>query len=249
MKLVILAGGQKSAISGEEEGVPKPMIQIGGRPLLWHIMKHASLCGIKEFIICGGYKVEQIKEYFRDFYVYQSDIAINIASNTVEILKKSSEDWNVIVADTGLMTSPIGRVKKVCKYIEDDSFLISYGDCLTDLSFQKLEEDFRNFGGMMTVAVAHPSGRKVPLSVGDFQNMTGISQRISGIWTSAGIFAVKKELLDKVEVEGDIEEILYTIDSGQISVYKHDGFWNTIETLRDKVASEHIWERGEAPWI
>lgn len=249
MKMVILAGGQKSAISGEAEGVPKPMIQIGGRPLLWHIMKHASLCGIKEFIICGGYKIEQIKEYFRDFYVYQSDIAINIETNTVKILKKNLEDWNVIVADTGLTTSPIGRVKMVQKYIEDDSFLLSYGDCLTDLCFQSLEENFKNSNRMMTVAVAHPSGRKVPLSIDNFRNSAGISQKINDVWTSAGIFVIRKELLSKVEVEGDIEEILYTFDSDQISVYKHDGFWNTIETLRDKVASEHMWERGDAPWI
>ena len=162
MKMIILAGGQKSTISGEPEGMPKPMLSIGGRPLLWHIMKHASLCGIKEFIVCGGYKIDSIKDYFLDFYIYQSDIQVDTGRNTVKILDKNTEDWNVTVVDTGIKTMPVERIKKVLDIAGED-FLISYGDCLYDISLERLQDVHKAEAKAITVAVARPSGRKMPL--------------------------------------------------------------------------------------
>ncbi len=246
MKLVILAGGQRSTITGNEENIPKPMIDIGGRPLLWHIMKHASLCGINDFIICGGYKIENIKEYFRDFYIYQSDIAVNTKTNRIELLKDYSEDWNVIVADTGVASYPIERVKKVLKYVGDEPFLITYGDCLTDLPFDKFMLDFVSSKTDFAVALAHPLGRKMPISY----NLLGDSKKHENdVWTSAGIFASNKRFFAQLNCDGVIEDILRDKRESDVHLYKHESYWNTIETLRDKVASEQMWEKGEAPWI
>lgn len=246
MELVILAGGQKSTITGDDENVPKPMIDIGGRPLLWHIMKHASICGIKDFIICGGYKINIIKEYFQNFYVYQSDIAVNTRTNVVRVLKDYTEDWNVLVVDTGITSQPIERVKRALKYINGEQFLISYGDCLTDIPLEKLAKEFINSGKKFAISLAHPSGRKMPISY-EFLGDSKIYQ--NEIWTSAGIFAADKRYFAYVASDGDVEEILHNAKQADTYFYKHDGYWNTIETLRDKTAAEKLWEKGNAPWI
>lgn len=246
MELVILAGGQKSTITGDDENVPKPMIDIGGRPLLWHIMKHASICGIKDFIICGGYKINIIKEYFQNFYVYQSDIAVNTRTNVVRVLKDYTEDWNVLVVDTGISSQPIERVKQALKYINGEQFLISYGDCLTDISLEKFAEEFANSGKAFAISLAHPSGRKMPISY-EFLGDPEVYQ--NEIWTSAGIFAADKRYFAHVTSDGDVEEILHSAKKADTYLYKHDGYWNTIETLRDKTAAEKLWEKGNAPWI
>jgi len=242
MKMVILAGGQRSTISEEWEGLPKPMLQIGGRPILWHIMKHASLCGIHEFIVCGGYKIETIKDYFLDFYIYQSDIVVDTGKNTVEILNQSTEDWNVTIVDTGINTLPIERVKKVLDLVDED-FLVSYGDCLSDISFHDMEKFHKKEHGEMTVAVARPTGRKIPISFFEGDNVWGSSD---DAWTSAGTFIIHRDCFSHVKAQGEIEDVLGQMTS---AVYKHKGFYSTIETLRDKSAAEKMWADGRAPWM
>lgn len=243
MKMIILAGGQRSAISDDAEGMPKPMINIGGRPLLWHIMKHASLCGIKEFIICGGYKIDVIKDYFLDFYIYQSDIQVDTGSNIVRILDKNTEEWKVTVVDTGIKTMPVERIKRVLD-ISGDEFLITYGDCLSDISLKSLEDVHRREDKLITVAVARPSGRKTPLHfIGESNN--GWKENDS-TWTSAGVFMARKSAFIREEQKGDIEDIL---SQSTTAIYRHKGFFNTIETLRDKSAAEELWENGRAPWM
>lgn len=246
MELVILAGGQKSTITGDDENVPKPMIDIGGRPLLWHIMKHASACGIRDFIICGGYKINTIKEYFQNFYVYQSDIAVNTRTNEVRVLKGYTEDWNVLVVDTGVAAQPIERVKRVLKYIEEEQFLITYGDCLTDIPMDKFAEGFAGSEKEFAISLAHPSGRKISVS---YELLGSSEDHPSEMWTSAGIFIANKRYFEHVDSDGDVEEILRDAGKNDIYLYKHNGYWNTIETLRDKVAAEKLWEKGDAPWI
>lgn len=243
MKMVILAGGHKSTISDEYVGMPKPMLPIGGRPLLWHIMKHASECGIHEFVVCGGYKVEQIKEYFLDFYIYQSDIQINTATNTVKILNNTTENWDVTVVDTGIESLPIERIKKVLN-LAGDEFLITYGDCLSDISLEDMISFHRDEKREMTVAVARPSGRKVPLQymVGNDENW----KSNEAAFTSAGLFVAKKSAFENSAVGGDIEDLLSETPT---SVYKHEGFFSSIETLRDKSSAEELWSKGCAPWI
>ena len=243
MKMIILAGGQRSAISDDAEGMPKPMLNIGGRPLLWHIMKHASLCGIKEFIICGGYKIDVIKDYFLDFYIYQSDIQVDTGSNIVRILNKNTEEWNVTVVDTGIKTMPVERIKRVLD-MSGDEFLITYGDCLSDISLKSLEDTHRRKGKIITVAVARPSGRKTPLHfIGG--NSTEWKENDS-TWTSAGVFLARKDAFIGEMQNGDIEDIL---SQSTTAVYRHKGFFSTIETMRDKSAAEELWENGKAPWM
>lgn len=243
MKMIILAGGQRSTISEESEGMPKPMLPIGGRPLLWHIMKHASLCGINEFIICGGYKIDVIKDYFLDFYIYQSDILVNTGNNTVEILNKNTEDWKVTIVDTGIKTLPIERVKKVLD-IAGEEFYITYGDCLSDVSLDRMQEVHKKEARDITVAVARPSGRKMPLH---FMDETGKAMKNNDMaWTSAGLFMAKRNVFINSNSSGDIEDIL---SNSQSALYRHEGFFSTIETLRDKAAAEALWEQGDAPWM
>lgn len=243
MKMIILAGGQRSAISDDAEGMPKPMLNIGGRPLLWHIMKHASLCGVKDFIICGGYKIEAIKDYFLDFYIYQSDIQVDTGRNIVRILDKNTEEWNVTVVDTGIKTMPVERIKRVLD-MSGDEFFITYGDCLSDISLKKLEDVHRKEGKAITVAVARPSGRKMPLHfVGE--NYAEWKEKDS-TWTSAGVFLARKDAFSEETRNGDIEDIL---SKQATAIYRHEGFFNTIETLRDKTAAEEMWGNGKAPWM
>ncbi|MCI8646731.1 MAG: NTP transferase domain-containing protein [Firmicutes bacterium] len=242
MKMIILAGGQKSTISEDSEGMPKPMLPIGGRPLLWHIMKHASLCGIKEFIVCGGYRIELIKDYFLDFYIYQSDIQVDTGSNTVTILNKNTEDWNVTVVDTGIKTMPVERIKKVLD-ITGEAFLISYGDCLSDISLEKLQEVHKAEAKSITAVVAKPSGRKGPVH---FMEEEAEWKSSDKAWASAGIFMAGKEAFAGEGCKGDIEDML---SRSSTAVYRHEGFFNTIETLRDKAAAEEMWHRGIAPWM
>ncbi len=246
MKLVILAGGQKSTITGDDENVPKPMIDIGGRPLLWHIMKHASNCGIRDFIICGGYRISTIKEYFQNFYIYQSDIALNTKTNMVRVLNDDTEDWNVFVVDTGITATPIERVRKVLKYIDKEQFLITYGDCLTDIPLKKFAEEFDCAGKEFAVSLAHPSGRKMPIS---FELLGDSENHHSEVWTSAGIFITYKGFFEHITADGEIEAILHHAKKDDLYLYKHDGYWNTIETLRDKAAAEKLWEKDNAPWM
>lgn len=243
MKMIILAGGQRSTISEELEGMPKPMVNIGGRPLLWHIMKHASLCGINEFVVCGGYRIDMIKEYFLDFYIYQSDIRVNTASNQVEILDKQTEVWQVSVVDTGIKTMPVERVKRVLD-IAGDSFLITYGDCLSDISLKKMLEMHREGKKKITAAVARPSGRKMPLHI-KWENEAEWNGN-DAAWTSAGVFLAEKSAFAGVDGDGDIEDIL---SKSSTELYRHEGFFNTIETLRDKSAAEKMWNQGNAPWM
>lgn len=243
MKMIILAGGQRSAISDDAEGMPKPMISIGGRPLLWHIMKHASLCGVNEFVICGGYKIDVIKDYFLDFYIYQSDIQVDTGSNIVKILDKNTEEWKVTVVDTGIKTMPIERVKRVLD-LSGDEFFITYGDCLSDISLKRLEDTHRREGKMITVAAAMPSGRKMPLHF--LGGNSAEWKENDSTWTSAGVFVARKDAFAGKMQNGDIENLLSQTTT---AIYRHKGFFNTIETLRDKSAAEELWETGQAPWM
>lgn len=243
MKMIILAGGQRSTISEEPEGMPKPMLPIGGRPLLWHIMKHASLCGINDFIICGGYRIDVIKDYFLDFYIYQSDILVNTRDNTVKILNKHTEDWNVMIVDTGIKTMPIERIERVLEAAGEE-FFVTYGDCLSDISLSRLQELHQREAKDITIAVAKPSGRKTPLH---FMNGEDTEWRSGDMaWISAGLFLAKQEVFKNSECSGDIEDVL---SHSLSAVYRHEGYFSTIETLRDKSAAEALWNQGNAPWM
>lgn len=253
MKTLILAGGSQSTIHPEREGIPKPMIEIGERPLLWHIMKSFSRHGISEFIVCGGYKVEMIKEYFTDFYIYGSDITVNLATNTVVVHKSQTEDWKVTVVDTGLNTSAFDRVKKVKDYLPGD-FFVTYGDCLSDIDFKEMTEQHQSAGKSASIAMVRPTGRKQFLSFNKKGEMTfnrlGKGEMSTYGWISGTIYLLKPEVLDMPESGTLSEESFFAALSRkkEVTPYYHNGFWTSIETLRDLVAAEKMWEAGIAPW-
>lgn len=257
MKVVILAGGQQSTLSKNGEGIPKPMIEVGGRPLLWHIMKHFSQYGLNEFIICGGYKVDTIKEYFKDFYIYESDITVDLQKNTIEIHKKRTEDWKVTVVDTGIDTDPANRIYAVSEYLladADEDFLVVYGDCLSDVDMSELIKKHKAIGKLVTLVMAKPQGRKQLLTIDendllDYDNLSPVVA--DAAWVNADCFVMNKKALKYLNSNGDIELSIFRelARHGQIGTYRHEGYWTTIETWRDLVGAQKLWDDHQAPWI
>ena len=252
MKAVILAGGSQSTIHPEREGIPKPMIEIGERPLLWHIMKSFSRYGINEFIVCGGYRVEMIKEYFLDYYIYASDITVDLSSNTVEIHKKRTDNWKVTVVNTGVHTAPLRRVEMVKQFLTDD-FLVTYGDCLSDIRFDDLIKTHRDGGTPASIAMVRPTGRKQFLS---FDENGEISLARLGndagkyAWINGNIYAFKPDIFPMLEQCGYTElNLLKTLSAEKRLIpFYHNGFWSSIETLHDLANAERMWRAKEAPW-
>lgn len=252
MKVVILAGGSKSTISDSREGIPKPMLEIGEKPLLWHIMKQYSFFGYEDFLVCGGYKINIIKDYFRDFYIYQSDITVDLATNHIEILKKVTENWKVTVADTGLFASTGQRVSRSQRYVDDDMFLVTYGDCLSDINIKDFVQFARQQDKIVTMAVARPTGRNEILTVGADGLLSNAYMTESGeqAWTNACTYVFKRDVFHYLNGNYELEKQLLPVlsEKKQVAVYKHYGFWCPVETMRDKVDLEGRWNAGIAPW-
>lgn len=253
MKVVILAGGTRSTISNEQQGIPKPMVEIGGKPLLWHIMKSFSACGFDDFVICGGYKVNLIKEYFMDFYIYQSDITVDLQNNTVQIHKNRTEDWKVTVVDTGLKSATGMRVARIEDYIEEDTFIVTNGDCLSDIDVSAMLAHHRKQGKKATMAMAKPTGRNEAFQIADDGRVVGKegSDRESGAWTNACLYILDREVFGVLKENRNLEDLLtdHLAGDGQLITYKHHGFWTPVETYRDRVNMEKLWSAGMAPWI
>lgn len=253
MKVVILAGGMPSTIAEEDEKIPKPMAEIGGHPILWHIMKQYSHFGFNEFVICAGYKSQMIKEFFKDYYVYQSDITVDLKSNEVKILRKKSEDWKVTVLDTGVSTSMRERVLQAAEYLEDDTFLLTYGDCVSDIDIAKLVDKHLVEHNFITVALAEPLGRNEIFAVGPNgvidQNKDLNSQ--TKAWVNSCNMVLNTTILEESSDRIDLLETSHLQElakSGEISFYMHEGFWSPIETKREKYYLEQLWETNQAPW-
>lgn len=254
MKVIILAGGLPSTLIEEDEKMPKPMAEIGGRPLLWHIMKQYAHYGYNDFIICTGYKGEVIKDYFMNFYIYQSDITVDLQTNEVEIHRKHTEDWKVSVIDTGRDSSIEERLAMVWGYLEEEPVLVAYGDCLSDINIQKVVEQHRQSKGIATFAVAHPVGRNELLSI-DASGRYGRIQK-SGCegkaWVNACSMVLEPEafscLADNVKNQAAVNLMDCLAREDEIQTYRHDGFWSPVETIRDKTWLEELWDRKEAPW-
>lgn len=253
MKVVILAGGQKSTISNEQEGIPKPMAEIGGKPILWHIMKNFAAYGLNEFIICGGYKVDMIKTYFMDYYIYQSDITVDLQTNTVQIHKNRTEDWVVTVVDTGLYSETGQRVAQIEKYIEDDTFVVSYGDCLSDINMTKMLAYHKEHGKMATMAVARPTGRNAVMEIDTegylLRNASGAHD--DQAWINACLYVFDRKVFGVLNGNYNLNRLLKEklADKGQVITYKHQGFWASVETHHDRFNMENLWNAGMAPWI
>lgn len=254
MQVVILAGGQRSTISGEQEGIPKPMADLGGKPLLWHIMKSFSAYGIHEFIVCGGYKIETIKEYFMDFYIYESDITVDLQNNTVQVHKKKTEDWKVTVVDTGLNTSTGQRVREVEKYVNREHFIVTYGDCLSDINIKDMVSVHEEKGKIATIAMAKPTGRNELFAIAADDRLffrNGDEAKDANAWINANCYVLNKKVFRYLRDNFDLEKqlLIDLSEEDELHVYKHEGFWTAIETKRDLVNAEKMWSAGEAPWI
>lgn len=253
MKVIILAGGLPSTLIEEDEKMPKPMAEIGRRPILWHIMKQYAHYGYKDFIICTGYKGEVIKEYFLNYYIYQSDITVNLQNNEVEVHRKQTEDWKVSVIDTGRNSSVMERVYMVRKLAGRSAALVAYGDCLSDIDVADLVRAHRAGGRMATFAVARPAGRNEILAMdADGNYARGKHAARQDAWVNACCMVLEPRAFDYLGVHlahpkgSSLLECLSAEE--RVQTYRHEGFWSPVETIRDKTWLEGLWARGEAPW-
>lgn len=254
MKVVILAGGYQSTLSREKEGIPKPMVEIGGKPLLWHIMKQFAQHGLNEFIVCGGYHVDIIKEYFKDFYIYESDITVDLAANSIEVHRNKTENWIVTVVDTGLYAATGKRISLIKKYIEEDDFLVAYGDCLSDINIPALLACHCENGREATMVMAKPNGRNklLPIDARGEIKLAEPEKVDDGVgWINADCFAFSKKVFAHLQGNCDLEKHLLVdlSERGELAVYKHHGFWTAVETKRDLTYVESLWNAGKAPWL
>lgn len=252
MKVIILAGGLPSTLIEEDEKVPKPMAEIGGRPILWHIMKQYSYYGYHDFIICTGYKGSIIKDYFMNFYIYQSDITVDLQTNNIEIHRKQTEDWKVSVIDTGLYSSIPVRLQMARDYINNESVLVTYGDCLSNINIKKMVEEHHSARHIITIATAHPTGRNEILATDETGCYQGIREKEKAAWVNACNMVLEPKAFDSLEENIRNKSPMNLLDclSGNypIHTYRHDGFWIPVETIRDRTWMEKSWSAGQAPW-
>lgn len=254
MKVVILAGGMGSRISEESQLRPKPMIEIGGRPILWHIMKLYSYYGYNEFIICCGYKGQMIKEYFIHYYVNQSDSTFILGSRETVVHESFAEPWRVTLANTGFNTLTAGRILKIREYIgEDEEFFLTYGDGVSDVDIPALLQFHCDHGKLVTITTTQPPGRFGALKIDEQNRVMGFKEkaRVDSGWINAGFMVLNRHVFDYL---GDGSEMLEAgpferiADDGEMAAYKHDGFWSPMDMLRDKNYLEELWDSGQAPW-
>lgn len=255
MKVVILAGGLGTRISEESHLKPKPMIEIGDRPILWHIMKHYSYYGFNEFVICLGYKGHMIKEFFADYYLHMSDVTFDFtAENKMEIHQNVAEPWKVTLVDTGLNTQTGGRLARIKKYIGDERFMFTYGDGVSDINLQQLLDFHEKNKKLVTLTAVQPGGRFGVLDINEeTQDLNGFAEKTKedGGWINGGFMVMEPDVFNYLGSDTCVLEQRpmkeMTID-GKTCAYKHTGFWQCMDTQRDKYTLTNLWEQGNAPW-
>lgn len=252
MKAIILAGGLGTRISEESHLRPKPMIEIGGKPILWHIMKMYSHHGVNDFVICLGYKGYMIKEYFSNYFLHTSDVTFNMHDNKMEIHQKYAEPWKVTLVDTGEKTMTGGRLKRVAPYIGNDTFCFTYGDGVSDIDMSGLITYHKSSGRQATVTAIQPPGRYGALHV-DRGAVLQFQEKPAGdgAWINGGFFVLEPAVLDYIDGDATVWEqqpLQRLAAKGQLSAYAHEGFWQAMDTLREKNLLEDLWSSGKAPW-
>jgi len=254
MKVVLLAGGFGTRISEESDLKPKPMIDIGGKPILWHIMKIYSHYGFKDFVVCCGYKGYYIKDYFHHYYMHQADMTIDLGKNTTEYHNSAAEPWRVTLVDTGLNTMTGGRIKRIRPYVGNEPFMLTYGDGVGNVDIAALLEFHRKSGRAATLTAVQPHGRfgAIDLAEGGRINSFTEKPRGDGSWINAGFFVCEPSVFDYID-EGDAtvwerSPLERLAKEGRLGAYKHEGFWRPMDTLRDKLELERLWAEGEAAW-
>jgi len=254
MKVVILAGGYGTRISEESHLKPKPMIEIGERPILWHIMKMYSHYGFNDFVICLGYKGYCIKEYFAHYFLHESDVTFDFRNSSERVIHQhSAEPWSVTLVNTGLETMTGGRVKRVRDYLAGETFMLTYGDGVSDVPIDKLLEYHKAHGRLATVTSTQPSGRFGALDMTCDNRVRGFQEKPKGdgSWINAGFFVMEPEVLNLIDGDSTVlerEPIESLANQDQLVAFKHHGFWQPMDTLRDKNHLEDLWRAGKAPW-
>ena len=252
MKAVILAGGLGTRLAEETSIRPKPMVEVGGRPILWHILKHYSRHGINEFVVCLGYRGYVIKEYYANYFMHMSDITFDLAKNEMEICQRHCEPWRVTLIDTGEETQTGGRLRRVAKYIGDETFCFTYGDGVSDVDLTALIAFHRKQGRLATLTSVQPQVRFGALDI-EGGRITRFEEKPQGdgTWVNGGFFVLEPRVLSYIEGDAtpwEREPLETLAREGQLSAWAHRGFWQPMDTLRDKMKLEDLWQRGVAPW-
>jgi len=255
MKVLILAGGFGTRLSEETDIKPKPMVEVCGKPILWHIMKTYSHYGINEFVILLGYKGYYIKEYFANYFLHQSDVTIDMSNGDIEVHNNSSEPWKVTLLDTGLNAMTGARIKKAKAHIGNEPFMLTYGDGVADIDIQEALAFHQQHGKLMTMTSTQPEGRFGALNINENDKVATFEEKPKGdgSWVNAGYFVCQPEVLDYIDNGDDVifeqEPLRKLAQDGEIFTYKHKNFWMPMDTLRDKTKLNEMCESGDAPWI
>lgn len=253
MKVVILAGGLGTRISEETSVKPKPMVEIGDEPILWHIMKNYSSQGFSDFIICAGYKQHMIKDYFVNYLHNHVDMEVDLSKKVTQVLSDHSENWKVTIVDTGKFTMTGGRIKRISKYIGNQTFMLTYGDGLSDVNLNSLLKAHRDSDAHVTVTAVQPKGRFGSLEINDSGRVVKFQEKPpgDGFWVNGGYYVMEPAVFDLIEGDQTIWEdkpMSLLASSGQLNSYKHYGFWKPMDTMTDKRNLEEMWNSGKAPW-
>jgi len=253
MKVVILAGGLGTRIAEETVVKPKPMVQVGDKPILWHVMKLYSAYGFNDFVICVGYKGYQIKEYFQNYWLHNTDVTFDMRTHQVEVHQDVNDPWRVTVVDTGAETQTGGRIRRVRDYLGDETFMLTYGDGLADVDIAALLEFHQSHGRIGTVTAVQPVGRFGAVDLAEDCSVKAFKEKPPGDggWINGGFFVMEPAALDYIDNDATIWErdpLERLASEDQLIAYKHRGFWQSMDTLRDRNHLETLWDAGEAPW-
>jgi glucose-1-phosphate cytidylyltransferase len=255
MKVVLLAGGLGTRLMEETEARPKPMVEIGGKPILWHIMKIYEAYGFNDFVLCLGYKQQSIKEYFLNYYLYNSDVTIELEKNTVDVHFSNAESFKVTLVDTGLTTNTAGRIKKIRKFVDGETFMLTYGDGVADINIDELIKFHKAHGKAATLTSIQMPGRFGNIEIDDNGTVQDFVEKPygDGTWINGGFFVLEPEIFKYLE--GDVNDIQWEkkplidiANDGQLAAYRHKGFWKPMDALRDRMELEQLWSSGNAPW-
>jgi len=253
MKVIILAGGRGTRLSEETTNIPKPMVEIGIKPILWHIMKMYSRFGFNDFIICLGYKGYVIKEYFANYFLHSADITLDLSKNKIEVLGSKAENWKVTLIDTGLDTMTGGRIKRIQKYVGEETFMLTYGDGIGDINIKECLASHKAHGKLATITAVQQAGRFGALDIADSGNVKLFFEKPKGdgAWINGGFFVLEPKIFDYIKDDSVIwekEPLEKLAADNQLSVYKHKGFWKCMDTLRDKIELEQLWNSNNSTW-
>ncbi len=255
MKVVILAGGLGTRLAEETTVRPKPMVEIGGKPMLWHIMKIYEQYGYNDFIICLGYKGNYIKEYFINYYLYSSDLTVELANNKLEVHYSSTESFKVTLVDTGAETNTAGRIKRIKRYVGDETFMLTYGDGVADIDINELVQFHKASGKYVTLTSIQMPGRFGTIKTDERGIVSDFKEKYVGdeVWINGGFFVLEPKIFDYLQgdmdtIQWEKKPLIEIAKDHQLVAYKHTGFWKCMDALRDKVELEELWQSGKAPW-